>query len=550
MTRSLMSSFREPRRQLLFLVVLLSTSLHAHSLVDVDVVVDAPAYVAASQSFDYTVRARALAYDFALGIVVRVDLPNQVAIQNVTANGWRCDRSGQSLTCSRDELPAGTSLITIRVSAPGSPGPLQASARIESVGSFDPNPANDRSQFTHSVYLPSSCDTSPITLEHPATESSGSPVHFRWSAVPGAVSYRMILGVEGERLHLVHDTTGTEALIPIQGGDVAWRVEALFNGCPTRSSDVANFRSLGPQSVLRIEQLPGRLSRPVAVTPFGAELLIVDEQRAAIYRRDIHGLISVYAGAEGVEGSADGALSQARFTSPRGVAVALGNYFYVADAGNHAIRQIYPEGFLFTSAGLPRVAGAVDSVGSMARFRFPSGIAVDESSTLFIADTQNHTIRRAVASRDVPSFFQATTLAGSAGVAGSSDGNGSSARFHEPSAVTLDIDGTLYVADRGNNAIRRVTAAGEVTTIASGFSSPRGIAIDLNGNLYVADTGNGLIRKIAPSGRVTTVATGFTEPIGISVDASGIVYLTDATTGLIYRGTPTVAGPRARAVRR
>ena len=130
-------------------------------------------------------------------------------------------------------------------------------------------------------------------------------------------------------------------------------------------------------------------------------------------------------------------------------------------------------------------------------------MAVDAAGTLYVADSNNNTIRQITPAGVV------TTLAGLAGSFGSTDGTGSAARFGGPQAIAVDGTGTLYVADTGNSTIRKITAGGVVTTIAGcpgcigsenwgRFNMPSGIAVNAKGDLYVADTRNNTIQTTAP----------------------------------------------------
>src|SRR2546423_1786713 len=149
--------------------------------------------------------------------------------------------------------------------------------------------------------------------------------------------------------------------------------------------------------------------------------------------------------------------------------------------------------------------GSIDARGSAARFNIPWGIAADTTGNLYVADMQNHTIRKITPAGD------ASTLAGLTGISGSADGTNTNARFSQPCSVAVDTSGTLYVADTGNHTIRKITSAGVVSTFAglpgvSGtnngtgpnarFYQPEGVAVDASGNVYVADTWNHSIRKI------------------------------------------------------
>src|ERR1043166_6807989 len=166
------------------------------------------------------------------------------------------------------------------------------------------------------------------------------------------------------------------------------------------------------------------------------------------------------AGAASSSGSADGTGSAARFNSPGGVATDSSGNVYVADSVNSTIRKITPGGVVTTLAGLAGSGGSADGTGSAARFYYPSGVATDSSGNVYVTDRFNCTIRKITAAGVV------TTLAGLAGSSGSADGTGSAARFYYPEGVATDSSGTVYVADTSNQTIRKITPAGVVTTLA------------------------------------------------------------------------------------
>jgi len=169
-----------------------------------------------------------------------------------------------------------------------------------------------------------------------------------------------------------------------------------------------------------------------------------------------------------------------------------------------------------TLAGLPEAgAGQYDGTSNAVRFYYPLSVAMDGSSNGYVADSYNHTIRKITPAGVV------STLAGLAGSSGTNDGTGSAARFNTPYGVAVDSGGNVYVADDYNHTVRKITPAGEVTTLAgqagssgtndgtgtaANFSYPQGVAVDSGGNLYVADTYNHTIRQITPVGEVTTLA--------------------------------------------
>jgi sugar lactone lactonase YvrE len=257
-----------------------------------------------------------------------------------------------------------------------------------------------------------------------------------------------------------------------------------------------------------------RFSSPSALTAVGAgtDLYVADTGNHVIRKIDGSAFVTTLAGGALAAGFADGIGTAARFNGPKGVGTD-GASIYVADTQNHAIRRVTTGGAVTTAAGNPPQAGTADGTGASARFRAPAGAAVIGDNVL-VADTGNHTIRRATSSGEV------TLLAGSAGTPGTVDGAGSAARFNNPQGIAA-VGTDLYVADAGNHAIRKVTAAGVVTTFAgipgtpgfvndtgtlARFNTPRGIATD-GSFLFVADSGNHAIRKIGiATGAVTTLA--------------------------------------------
>ncbi|MBL7818650.1 MAG: putative Ig domain-containing protein [Saprospiraceae bacterium] len=266
--------------------------------------------------------------------------------------------------------------------------------------------------------------------------------------------------------------------------------------------------------------------------------------------------LTVLAGS-GLPVSTDGTGASASFYSPSGVAVDASSNVYVADWKNNKIRKITPAGVVTTFAGSGS-AGSTDATGTSASFNGPYGIAVDASGNVYVADNANHKIRK------ITSAGVVTTFAGS-GSAGSTDATGTSASFYYPVDVAVDALGNVYVADGNNHKIRKITSAGVVSTLAgsgttgstdatstsASFNTPYSVAVDASGNVYVADLANQKIRKITSAGVVTTLAgsgtasstdgTGtsasFNNPYGVAVDASGNVYVADFSTSQIRKIT-------------
>ena len=144
--------------------------------------------------------------------------------------------------------------------------------------------------------------------------------------------------------------------------------------------------------------------------------------------------------------------------------------------------------------------GSTDGPGTAASFNRPTGVAVGADGAVYVADYLGQKIRKITAAGEV------TTLAGS-GQPGSFDGTGTNAGFVRPTGVAVTADGTVYVSDSGAAQLRKITAAGEVTTLAADFNSPFGVAVGPDGALYVTDSGSHKIRKITVSGGVATVST-------------------------------------------
>lgn len=250
------------------------------------------------------------------------------------------------------------------------------------------------------------------------------------------------------------------------------------------------------------------------------------------------GSLALYSGSTGGYGYADGTGSSARFSGLRGAAMDASGNLYVADEAAHVVRMVTPAGVSSTLAGQPLQPGHVDGLASSALFKNLSGIALSSTGIVYVADSSDHTIRKI-------SSGVVSTLAGSAGIAGSAEGSGTSARFNKPQHLAVDSFGNVFVADTNNHVIRKITSGGVVSTLAgsAGFSgstngsgisarfdNPTSLSIDASNNLYVGDY-NG-IRKVSPLGAVSTFASsslllsaGCNNALfGLSVDSYGTVY--------------------------
>jgi streptogramin lyase len=294
------------------------------------------------------------------------------------------------------------------------------------------------------------------------------------------------------------------------------------------------------------------------------------------------GTFSLLAGNIDGPGSADGIGLNAQFSDgscegmgaiQKGIASDKDGNIYLADEGNDTIRKLSPSGTVSTVAGKAGYAGSTDGIGSEARFNCPTSVAIDGEGNLFVTDSANFTIRKITPSGQV------STIAGQAGEHGLVDGKGAAARFHRTKGIAIGADGTLYVADTFNASIRKISPDGVVTTLAGGlkggyadgkgtaasFNNPTDVALDDLDNVYVVDQMNDAIRKISPAGVVTTFLASDASSItvagntfattlngmlsGVGVDKSGNVYV--STLREIYKVSAdgklsTLAGSKYR----
>lgn len=250
-------------------------------------------------------------------------------------------------------------------------------------------------------------------------------------------------------------------------------------------------------------------------------------------------------------GFLNGPVEDALFNGPRGIALLPNGDGYLADTGNHLIRKVADD-TVTTFAGTAEAAGESNGTGTAASFESPEGLALDPLGNLYVADTGNATIRK------ITALGVVTAFAGTADQIGNTNATGAAARFNLPCALCFDPAGNLYVVDRGNHTIRKITPAGVVTTLAgkadtaghkdgSGiaaiFNTPRGIVYEpVTKALFVTDSGNNVIRKVTLTGTVTPHAGSpgvegyadgllanarFIEPMGITTVGNGILIVGD-----------------------
>jgi len=312
-----------------------------------------------------------------------------------------------------------------------------------------------------------------------------------------------------------------------------------------------------------------RFNSPVGITVESATNLYVADTFNFTIRKitpaGTNWVVTTWAGVAGNRGCADGTGTNASFYEPACIAASINGDIYVPDSGNNAIRKITTAGVVSTLAGMTGSIGSADGTGETARFNSPCGVTVDSAGNLYVADTDNHTIRR------ITSAGLVSTMAGMVGVLGNNDGPGSYARFSYPFGVAVDAGGNVYVGDYGNQEIRMITPAGVVSTLAglarttgtadgtnsvARFNCPSGVAVDGAGNVYVADYLNDTIRKLTPVGTnwvVHTIAglatnagsadgtnstARFYAPYGIVLDSATNLYVTDSSNNIVRKLTP------------
>jgi sugar lactone lactonase YvrE len=298
-------------------------------------------------------------------------------------------------------------------------------------------------------------------------------------------------------------------------------------------------------------------------TDASGNVYVADMANHRIRKITAAGVVSTFAGS-GNATYGDGTGTAASFNTPSSVATDAAGNVYVADKNNQLIRKITPDGTVSTLAGGFNMPGNTEGPGLAARFNYPAGVAVDGAGNILVADSANHKIRKITADGVV------STFAGS-GLKGAGNGPTVFSQFNGPVGVTVDGSGNVFVADAGNNKIRKISG-GVVSTLAGGgagdesgfinetgvnarFNNPTGVVADGAGNVYVADKLNHAIRQVTPAGVVTTVSGNgtanfvngaiavarFSSPAGIAIDAAGKLFVADQSNQRIRGIGPRMA---------
>ena len=270
---------------------------------------------------------------------------------------------------------------------------------------------------------------------------------------------------------------------------------------------------------------------------------------SAIYVLSPAGFVALFAGSRSETretGYQDGEGPDARFDSPRGLAVASDGSLLVADTKNHRLRRVTPHGTVSTVAGGER--GFADGVGTAVCFYYPWGIVVDGHGTIYVSDYGNECIRKVT-----PSDWTVSTLCCVGTHAGFADEAAAATRFHSPLGLAMDMDGNLIVADRDNHCICKVVPLdGRVSTVAGSgsagegladgeaaaarFDQPHDVAVDGNNTILVADCNNNCLCKIASEGAQVTTLAGSSEPGKVDSEGASVRFNAPCAVVLDERG--------------
>ncbi|MFI5112212.1 MAG: choice-of-anchor D domain-containing protein [Terriglobales bacterium] len=345
-------------------------------------------------------------------------------------------------------------------------------------------------------------------------------------------------------------TPGIITTVAGGGSGCFGQTDSVGDGCPATSAEITYPLGLAVDSA--------------------GNLYIADEANYRIRKVDASGFITKVAG-NGTPGySGDGGpATSAGLNLPFGVAVDSAGNLYIADRDNYRIRKVDASGIITTVAGNGSYGYNGDNIAATsAELRRPEGVAVDSAGNVYIADTFNFRIRKVDASGTI------TTVAGKGTRGYSGDGGpATSAELYTPAGVAVDSARNLYIADSNSSRVRKVDASGTITTVAGNgsfgyngdniaaasaeLSFPLAVAVDSAGNLYIADQGNNRIRKVDASGTITTVAGNGTQgysgdngpatsaelsgPPGVAVDSAGNLYIADFGNSRIRKVDVTTA---------
>lgn len=406
--------------------------------------------------------------------------------------------------------------------------------------------------------------------------------HTVGGTVTGLTGSLVLQNNAGDDLKLTADSkfTFTAALVEGAAYEVSVRTQPLWQFCTVSKGSGKAAADVGDVAVAcsavqaqvstfagsgTIGSVNGNGSAASFYLPYSVvldksgSLLVSDTATNLVRKISPAGDVTTFAGGGNNGTSQDGNGAAASFSGLSGLALDATGNAYAAEFGGNRIRKITPAADVTTLAGSGAI-GSLDGHGTSATFKTPSSVATDAAGNIYVLEFIGAVVRKITPAGDV------TTLAGS-GTAGFADGTGTAASFGQAYGIATDAAGNIYVADSSNNRIRKITPGGVVTTLAgsgqagaadgagnsASFHQPSGLTVDSDGIIYVADTGNSLLRKITPAGVVSTIAgqpgvlgaqngigtaATFKQPYGVTVDAAGNLYVADTFNNLIRKVTP------------
>jgi len=425
------------------------------------------------------------------------------------------------------------------------------------------------------------------------TSPGNAQVTLIWTAniESDLASYKVYGGTSSSPTTLLSTiTAGTETYIhtgPTNGTTYYYRITAVDNaGNESGYSNEASATPVPPQIITTIAgtvtagysgdggtATSAQLNRPYGVAlDASGNIYIADAWNHRIRKVDTGGNISTIAGTGTAGYSGDGsAATSANLKDPSGVVVDASGNVYIADYGNHRVRKVDMTGNISTIAGTGTGGYSGDGgAANSAQLNNPDGLALDASGNIYIADNYNHRIRKVATSGNI------STIAG-AGTGGYSGDGGAatSAQLYNPTGLAVDASGNVYIADNNNHRIRKVATSGNISTIAGngtgGYSGDGGAAtsaklngppvvvVDASGNVYIADYSNHRVRKVDTTGNISTIAgtgtAGYSgdggaatsakldRPYGVALDASGNIYIADQGNNRIRKITFNINAP-------
>jgi TonB family protein len=407
---------------------------------------------------------------------------------------------------------------------------------------------------------------------------------------PDAPGFRLVVGTQSERKSFFFPDP---AAVATSGGKLDFDCGPLASPRFARV-EFSRAPDTGVDGLLERLKLDEPLPSPVVARTYfptsiaidsSGNMYIADKNGSRIRKVTPTGEVSTATG-DGTAGfSGDGGLATAaQLKNPLGVAMDASGNLFIADTGNSRIRKVTPAGVIETVAGNGDAGFSGDGgPATLARLSGPASVVVDTADNLFIAESGSNRVRK------VGKDGTISTVAGDGVPASSGDGGpAASAQLSFPLGLAVDGKGNLYIADSGNNLVRRITTDGIMTTVAGtpaaetirGFSGdggpatsaqlnlPFGVALDAAGNLYIADFGNARVRMVTPAGVITTVAGNGKQvssgdggpamaaqldaPWQVSVDQGGDLYIVESSgqrVRMVKQGEiSTVQGSQAEAV--